>query len=52
MLLMYGLPLTGGAGPMLVTVIGISLAVLSLLLFFILGRSNSKHKNKPKNKGR
>ena len=44
----YELPLTGGAGPMVVTAIGVSLAVLSLLLFILRGRSNSKQKNKPR----
>ncbi|MCL2404174.1 MAG: LPXTG cell wall anchor domain-containing protein [Defluviitaleaceae bacterium] len=43
----YVLPLTGGAGPLVVTAIGIGLAVLSLLLFFLRGKSDNK-KKKPR----
>ena len=39
------LPLTGGEGPLLVTVIGLSLAGLSLILLFIRMRSGKKHKD-------
>ena len=44
----YSLPLTGGSGPLVVTVIGISMAVLSLLLFFLRGKGDDKGKKKPK----
>ena len=45
---MYELPLTGGAGPMVVTAIGIGLAILSLLLFILRGKSNDKPKSQDK----
>ena len=45
---LYELPLTGGAGPLVVTAIGIGLAVLSLLLFFLRGKSDNKQKKRPK----
>jgi len=47
---MYELPLTGGAGPLVVTAIGVSLAALSLLLFILRGKSDNKSKKKNKNK--
>jgi len=47
---MYELPYTGGAGPMVVTAIGIGLAVLSLLLFVLRGKSKDDNKkDKPSN---
>jgi len=45
---MNELPLTGGAGPLVVTAIGIGLAVLSLILFVLRGKSDNKKKTKPK----
>jgi len=45
---MYELPLSGGAGPMVVTAIGIGLAVLSLLLFFLRGKAGDKQKKRPR----
>jgi len=42
----YELPLTGGAGPFIVTAIGVSLAALSLLLFILRGKSDDKQKKK------
>ena len=42
----YGLPMTGGDGPMIVTAIGIGLAVFSLILLFVMKRSGRKDKNK------
>ena len=44
----YELPITGGNGPMVVTAIGIGLAVLSLLLFVLRGKSDDKKKGKPR----
>ena len=49
---LYELPLTGGNGPLVVTAIGISLAVLSLVLFVLRGKSDDKKKSKPKTKQR
>jgi len=46
--ILYVLPLTGGAGPMVVTAIGVSLAALSLLLFILRGKSDDKTKKKPR----
>ena len=43
------LPHTGGDGPLLVTVIGISLAVVSLIILFVRMRSGQKEKDKAKN---
>ena len=42
------LPLTGGSGAMIVTAIGIGLAVLSLLLFVFRGKPDDKNKKKPR----
>ena len=47
--LIYVLPMTGGDGPILVTIIGISLAGLSLIMLFLRMRSGRKNKNKVKN---
>ena len=44
----YELPLTGGAGPIVVTAIGVGLAALSLLLFILRGKSDDKQKKKPR----
>jgi len=40
------LPMTGGDGPMLVTVVGLSLAGLSLVILFLRARSSKKSKGK------
>jgi len=48
---MYVLPLTGGNGPMVVTAVGIGLAVLSLLLFVLRGKSDDKKKEKRRSRG-
>jgi len=42
----YELPLYGGSGPMVVTAIGIGLAALSLLFFFLRGKSDDKPNKK------
>ena len=43
----YQLPMTGGDGPLIVTAIGIGLAVMSLLLLFVMKRTGKKDKGKP-----
>ena len=40
------LPMTGGDGPLLVTVIGVSLASLSFLILFLRWRSSRKQKKR------
>ena len=45
---LYELPLTGGNGPLVVTAVGLSLAGLSVVLFIMRGKSDNKHKNKPR----
>ena len=40
------LPLTGGDGPLVVTAIGISMAVISLILLFVMRKSGRKSKDK------
>ena len=44
----FQLPNTGGSGPLIVTVIGISLAGLSLLLLLLRGKPEDKPKGKQK----
>jgi len=45
---LYELPLTGGNGPMVVTAIGVGLAVLSLLFLVLRGKPKDKDKGKPR----
>jgi len=42
------LPMTGGDGPMIVTVVGLSIAGLSLVLLLLLSRKGKKGKAKGK----
>jgi len=42
------LPMTGGDGPMIVTIAGLSMAGLSLVLLFLLSRKGKKPKGKAK----
>jgi len=46
------LPMTGGDGPMIVTVVGLSMAGLSLVLLLLLSKKGKKPKGKTKGKQR
>jgi len=44
----YMLPMTGGEGSIIITVVGLSMAGLSLVLLLVLSRKGKKPKGKPK----